>query len=55
MLNKSWIKTGENNDGQRREKPRATFEKTTGNKIYNDGQQNLEQRATKFITMGNEI
>ena len=39
---------GIKNDGQRREKRRATKFKTTGNEILNDGQQNLEQRATKF-------
>ena len=41
--------------GRRREKPRATAWKTTGNKIYNDGQQNLEQRATNFGAMGDAI
>ena len=43
------------NDGQRREKRRATLEKTTGNKIYNDGQQNFKQWATKFRATGNGI
>ena len=46
---------GIKNDGQRREKRRATLEKTMGNGVKNDGQQNLKRRATKFRATGNEI